>query len=85
MDIDFDSYGADVQFPTNEILGLSPSASPEVYELSMISYNLGRMAHRSGKLRRRPSYKSEVADREAWLTGWDASAAESIHPPRFWH
>jgi len=85
MNKNFDSYGSDIHFPTNETLGLSASASPEVYELSMISYNLGRFAHRSGKIRRMPSDKSEVADRQAWLIGWDDSAAESSNPQRFWH
>ena len=60
-----------ISFPSREKLGFSPQVSKEVLTLSMQSYQQGRTAYQAGKARRKPSYKSDCFDFNAWLIGWD--------------
>lgn len=65
-----------INFPSREKLGFSPSVSKEVLTNSMKSYQQGRSAFFAGKLRRKPSDKSDVFDFNAWLVGWDDASQE---------
>ena len=60
-----------INFPSRDKLGFSPNVSKEVLTKSMQSYQSGRSAYQAGKSRRKPSYKSDCFDFNAWLIGWD--------------
>jgi len=65
-----------IEFPSREKLGFSAKCSKEVITSSMRSYNQGRAAYEAGKKRRKPSYKSDCFDFNAWLLGWDDASNE---------